>query len=227
MEDGPHVMRIEAYDALGVKGIRTIDFTVRNGPGIAVAGIRQHDVLDGKIPVIVNAYGGTSAVNWEPSQAETPAPPPTWAWVMLIVVVAFGLFYGVQQWSPTEGLRATPTYGTFSGLARARWSAAAAAALPAAALARRQARAAFDACVGGPDACGGRAGRGALLRQLRRLPPGRGPGPRRRVPAAGRRSRRQRAPIPPSTSRPSSTASRARPSTASTTPHRCRHSGAS
>src|SRR6188472_58111 len=93
MEDGPHTMRIEAYDDLGVRGTRTIDFSVRNGPGIAVAGIRQHDVLDGKIPVIVNAYGGTTAVDWEPSQAETPAPAPTWAWVLLIVVVAFGIFY--------------------------------------------------------------------------------------------------------------------------------------
>lgn len=130
MEDGPHAMRIEAYDALGVRGIRTIDFSVRNGPGIAVAGIRQHDVLDGKIPVIVNAYGGTTAVNWEPSQAETPAPAPTWAWVLLIVVVAFGIFYGVEQWSPTGDFARTPTYGTFGG-SPSPAEAAAAAAIPA------------------------------------------------------------------------------------------------
>jgi mono/diheme cytochrome c family protein len=115
MGDGPHTMRIEAYDDLGVRGTRTIDFRVRNGPGIAVAGIRQHDVLDGKVPVIVNAYGGTTAVNWEPSQAETPAPAPTWAWVLLLVVVAFGIFYGVQQWSPTGEFARTPTYGTSGG----------------------------------------------------------------------------------------------------------------
>jgi mono/diheme cytochrome c family protein len=115
MADGPHVMRIEAYDARGVKGVRTVDFIVRNGPGIAVSGIQQDDVLDGKIPVIVNAYGGTSAVDWEPSQAETPAPPPTWAWVSLILFVAFGFFYGVQQWSPPTDFARTPTYGTFSG----------------------------------------------------------------------------------------------------------------
>jgi mono/diheme cytochrome c family protein len=134
LQDGPHVMRIEAYDAHGVKGIRTIDFTVRNGPGIAVSGIQQNDVLDGKIPVIVNAYGGTSAVHWEPSQAETPAPPPTWAWVLLIVMVAFGIFYGVQQWSPTAAFARTPTYGTFEGLTPS--EAAAAVALPAATVAR-------------------------------------------------------------------------------------------
>ena len=91
MEDGPHVMRIEAYDGNGVRGVRTVDFTVRNGPGIAISGLRQHDVLDGKIPIIVNAYGGTSAVDWEPSQAETPAPPPTWAWVSLIIFIAFNV----------------------------------------------------------------------------------------------------------------------------------------
>jgi mono/diheme cytochrome c family protein len=130
LEDGPHVMRIEAYDAHGVKGVRTIDFTVRNGPGIAVSGLQQHDVLDGKIPVIVNAYGGTSAVDWEPSQAETPAPPPTWAWVTLILVVAFGMFYGVQQWSPTGDFARTPTYGTFTNTTSPA-AAATAAALPA------------------------------------------------------------------------------------------------
>lgn len=114
LEDGPHVLRIEAYDSHGVKGVRKIDFSVRNGPGIAVSGIKQNDVLDGAIPVIVNAYGGTSAVHWEPSQAETPAPPPTWAWVLLILVAAFGLFYGIEQWSPPDTFAQTPTYGTFT-----------------------------------------------------------------------------------------------------------------
>ena len=113
LEDGPHVLRIEAYDSGGVKGVRTIDFSVRNGPGIAVSGIHENDVLDGKIPVIVNAYGGTSAIHWEPSQAETPAPPPTWAWVLLILVIAFGVFYGIQPGSPTSDFARTPTYATF------------------------------------------------------------------------------------------------------------------
>ncbi len=112
LEDGPHVLRIEAYDSSGVKGVRALGFTVRNGPGIAVSGIHDNDVLDGKIPVIVNAYGGTSAVHWDPSQAETPAPPPTWAWVLLILVTAFGVFYGIEQWSPPSHLARTPTYGT-------------------------------------------------------------------------------------------------------------------
>jgi mono/diheme cytochrome c family protein len=132
IEDGPHVMRIAAYDGQGIKGTRTIEFSVRNGPGIAVSGIQEHDVLDGTIPVIVNAYGGTSVVDWEPSQAETPAPSPTWAWVLLLLAVAFGVSYGVQQWSPTGDFARTPTYATF-GASGSAVEAAAAAAVPGAA----------------------------------------------------------------------------------------------
>lgn len=117
LEDGPHVLRIEAYDSHDAKGVRSIDFIVRNGPGISITGLNQNDVLDGKIPIVVNAYGGTSAVDWEPAQAETPAPVPTWAWVMLILFIAFGFFYGVEQWSPTRDFASTPTYGTFAGVA--------------------------------------------------------------------------------------------------------------
>ena len=153
LEDGPHVMRIEAYDVHGVKGVRTVDFTVRNGPGIAISGLQQDDVLDGKIPIIVNAYGGTSAVDWEPSQAETPAPPPTWAWLSLILFGAFGLFYGVQQWSPTSDFARTPTYGMSSGLgSTSPAEAATAAALPAesggGAATRRTASSTADAARG-------------------------------------------------------------------------------
>jgi mono/diheme cytochrome c family protein len=159
LADGPHVLRIEAYDARGVKGIRTIDFTVRNGPGIAVSGLQQNDVLDGKIPVIVNAYGGTTAVDWEPSQAETPAPPPTWAWVSLIVFAAFSLFYGVQQWSPTSDFARTPTYGSVSESGSA-GSAPTAAALPAAATTSGPG----DAGAAGPGAVDAAdAARGAAL----------------------------------------------------------------
>ena len=174
MEDGPHVLRIEAYDGQGMKGTRTIDFSVRNGPGIAVAGIQEHDVLDGTIPVIVNAYGGTSVVDWEPSQAETPAPSPTWAWVLLLLVVAFGVFYGVQQWSPTpdfaaytdlrhiQRIRKCSRSGCRRGGAR-----------------RCQVVGAPGHRAGGsdnavvdPDVRRRRARRGVVLSQLRCLPPG-------------------------------------------------------
>lgn len=99
LADGPHTLRVEAFDSRGNKGLRTINFTVRNGPGIAVHGVNENDVIEGRVPVLVNAYGGASDQHWEPSRAETPAGIPTWAWVLVIVIAAFALFYGVQQWN--------------------------------------------------------------------------------------------------------------------------------
>lgn len=111
LEDGAHRLRVEAYDSSGRKGVRIIHFTVRNGPGIAINGVRDNDVLEGKIPILINSYGGTGETQWEPSRAETPAPIPSWAWVLFIVIVAFGVFYGVQLWRPPPDFATTPTYG--------------------------------------------------------------------------------------------------------------------
>jgi len=108
--DGPHTLRVDAYDAGGRRGVRSIPFTVRNGPGIAVNGLSDDDILEGSIPVLVNAYGGRDEPNWESTRAETPAPIPTWVWVLFIVIVAFAAFYGVRQWNPPPDMADTPTY---------------------------------------------------------------------------------------------------------------------
>ncbi len=110
LADGEHNLRIEAYDAHGHMGVRHVPFTVRNGPGIAVQGISHNDVLEGTIPVLVNSYGGANEPNWEASRAETPAAIPTWIWVLAIAIVAWGTFYFVGQWSPTERFADSPTY---------------------------------------------------------------------------------------------------------------------
>lgn len=110
MEDGKHTLRIEATDATGHRGIRTIPFEVRNGPGIGVEGMQDNDILDGKVPILINAYGGAREPYWEPSRAETPAPVPTWAWVLLMIVTAWSMFYIARQWNPPEEFANTPTY---------------------------------------------------------------------------------------------------------------------
>jgi len=112
LEDGQHVLRIEAFDSSGNKGVRTVPFSVRNGPGIAVHGITPGDVLDGKIEVLVNSYGGVGEKAWEPSRAETPAPIPTWTWVLVLLIAAFGVFYGVRHWNPSADFAATPTFSS-------------------------------------------------------------------------------------------------------------------
>ena len=111
LEDGRHVLRIVATDRSGYRGVRTIPFEVRNGPGIAVDGLHENDVVEGKINVLVNAYGGALEEKWEPVRAETPSPAPTWAWVVFIAIAAWAVYYGIQLWRPPVRFADTPTYG--------------------------------------------------------------------------------------------------------------------
>jgi len=110
LDDGPHRLRIVAFDRYAHRGVREIHFEVRNGPGIAVDGLHEGDVVEGKIGILINAYGGAYEEKWEPTSAETPKPVPTWAWVAFIVVVAWAMYYAVQQWNPTPEFAQTPTY---------------------------------------------------------------------------------------------------------------------
>lgn len=115
LEDGSHTLKVVASDSTGHQGVRTINFEVRNGPGIDVEGLQDNDVLDGKVPILLNAYGGAKETLWEPSRAETPAPVPTWAWVLLLVIAAWASFYIAQQWNAPEKYASSPTYSLFTG----------------------------------------------------------------------------------------------------------------
>ncbi|MCD6681004.1 MAG: cytochrome c [Burkholderiaceae bacterium] len=164
LEDGQHRLRIEAYDSTGQRGVRTVPFVVRNGPGIAINGISDNDVLEGKIDVLVNSYGGAAEAHWEPSRAETPAPVPTWAWVLFIVVVAFGVFYGVRLWNPPPEFAATPTYGSLA-LGSMTLSDLASAAAPGAGASQASSGAApaSESAAGAAGAAGGDAALGASV----------------------------------------------------------------
>ena len=110
LDDGPHELRIVATDRSGRRGVRTLPFEVRNGPGIAVDGLKRGDVVEGELDLLVNAYGGAYEEHWEPSRAETPAPIPTWAWVLLLGTVAWAMFYAARTWSPSPEMARSPTY---------------------------------------------------------------------------------------------------------------------
>ncbi len=113
LADGPHELRIVATDPPGHRGLRRIPFEVRNGPGIAVDGLRPGEVVEGRLSLLVNAYGAAYEERWEPARAETPAPIPTWAWVLFIGVVAWAMFYAARQWNPPPELARSPTYAAW------------------------------------------------------------------------------------------------------------------
>ena len=119
LPDGPHKMLIKAYDRTGVMGIREIHFIVRNGPGIAVVGLTSGDIVEGKIPVLLNAYAGTHDIHWEPSRAETPAPVPTWAWVLFLLVVMWAGYYWFDSGFPPPEYANSPTFSSASVIATA------------------------------------------------------------------------------------------------------------
>jgi hypothetical protein len=53
--DGRHQLRIVSKDPSGREGIRIIPFEVRNGPAIDVVGIKEEAVVDGSVPIMINA----------------------------------------------------------------------------------------------------------------------------------------------------------------------------
>ena len=119
LPDGPHRLIIKATDRNGVQGIREVAFNVHNGPGIAVVGLSDGDVVEGKISVLVNAYAGGSEQQWEPVRAETPAPIPTWAWVLFMLIVAWAMWYWASQWTPSPQYANTPTFASVAAIASA------------------------------------------------------------------------------------------------------------
>src|SRR5262245_48978871 len=97
LADGPHRLRVHAIEDSGTIGVEEIPFTVRNGPGIAVVGLSSGDTVRGRVPLLVNAFASRPGDIFETIRAETPAPIPTWAWVLFLVVVAWGMWYVASE----------------------------------------------------------------------------------------------------------------------------------
>ena len=105
--DGSHVLRVHASGGEGPAGNEEIPFVVRNGPGIAVVGLRKQEVVRGRVPILVNAYESRPGDVFEPGRVETPAPIPTWTWVLALVVMTWAMWYVASEYrSHVEALTA-------------------------------------------------------------------------------------------------------------------------
>jgi mono/diheme cytochrome c family protein len=92
------VLRVRASDGEGSAGNEEIPFVVRNGPGIAVVGLRKQEVVRGRVPILVNAYESRRGDVFEPGRVETPAPIPTWTWVLALVVMTWAMWYAASEY---------------------------------------------------------------------------------------------------------------------------------
>jgi len=93
--DGRHTLKIVSRDPSGKEGLRIIPFEVRNGPAISVEGIREDAVVDGILPLMINAYGKGDQKSFIITGSETPQSIPYWIYILLILFVAWAVYYEV------------------------------------------------------------------------------------------------------------------------------------
>ena len=91
--DGHHTLRIVSKDPTGKEGLRLIPFTVRNGPAIAIEGLKENSVVDGVLPIMINAYGKGDQKKFLIEGSETPQSIPSWVWITIIAFGGWAMYY--------------------------------------------------------------------------------------------------------------------------------------
>ncbi len=91
--DGPHTFKVVSKDPSGKEGILLLPFTVRNGPAIAIEGLRQNDIVDGVLPIMINAYGKGDQKRFLIDGSETPRSIPSWLWALVILFMGWAGYY--------------------------------------------------------------------------------------------------------------------------------------
>ena len=94
--DGPHTLKIVSRDPDGSEGVRIVPFEVRNGPAIAIEGIRENAIVDGILPLMVNAYGKGNSQNFHIVGSESPRSIPSWVWIIIIGCFGWALYYLIK-----------------------------------------------------------------------------------------------------------------------------------
>jgi len=117
LKDGQHVLLFKTIDDNGtLLSEREIPFRVQNGPAISVHGLKKNDIVAGDLPILVNAYSSEIGDEFEPEQIESPTPIPTWAWVLvLLVVMGAAGFLSTSLHQPREGYSEVPIASVSSG----------------------------------------------------------------------------------------------------------------
>jgi hypothetical protein len=100
--DGDHTLKIVSKDPTGKEGIRLIPFQVRNGPAISIEGIKENAVVDGVLPLMINAYGKGDQTIFLIEGSETPQSIPSWVWILIIGIGGWTLYYLITYFTIRE-----------------------------------------------------------------------------------------------------------------------------
>ena len=95
--DGNHILKVVSKSNSGKEGIRQIPFTVRNGPSIAVEGLDEHAIVDGVLPLMINAYSKGDQKKFLIEGSETPRSIPAWLWIIIILFVGWAMYYVITS----------------------------------------------------------------------------------------------------------------------------------
>lgn len=99
LTDGNHVLKIVSKSPAGREGIRKINFTVRNGPSISVEGLSEDDVVDGILPLMINAYDKGNQKSFVIRGSETQQTIPVWMWIIIILIAGWSAYYLITYFS--------------------------------------------------------------------------------------------------------------------------------
>lgn len=99
LTDGEHTLKLVSKSSTGREGVRKIKFIVRNGPAIAVEGISENEVVDGTIPLMINAYDKGNQKKFIIEGSETPQSVPSWLWILLIAFLGWAAYYLITNFT--------------------------------------------------------------------------------------------------------------------------------
>ena len=99
LTDGEHTLKLISKSPTGREGIRKIKFIVKNGPAISVEGLSDNGVVDGVIPLMINAYDKGNQKKFLIEGSETAQSIPSWLWILLIAFLGWAAFYTITNFS--------------------------------------------------------------------------------------------------------------------------------
>ncbi len=99
LTDGEHILKLISKSPTGREGIKKIKFIVRNGPAISVEGISENAVVDGTLPLMINAYDKGSQKQFAIEGSETPQSVPSWLWILIVAFMGWAAYYIITNFS--------------------------------------------------------------------------------------------------------------------------------
>lgn len=99
LPDGNHVLKVVSRDHQGKEGIKLIPFVVRNGPAIAIEGLKKDEIVEGVLPLMINAYGKGDQKTFMLQGSETPQSIPWWLVAGIILFAAWSGYFIITSLS--------------------------------------------------------------------------------------------------------------------------------